>query len=291
MFIINNKNIFIGLSVIFVLTALTFVFVKGFNWGIDFVGGTITEVAYTDTRPAIDEVAAAIDEAGIKDARIQPTGESGFIVRTRVLTQSEQATLESALSSGGEQEMTVLRTDSIGPTLGKELRSKAWIAIGTAVIAIILYIAYVFRKVSEPVSSWKYGVVAIIALAHDVIIPAGFFAALGYEIDSLFVVALLAILGLSVNDTIVVFDRIRENLLKKTAKGFSNTVGKSLEQTFVRSINTSATVLIVLAALYFVGPEATKHFVLALALGMFFGTYSSIFLASPLLTVFAGKRA
>ncbi len=291
MFIINNKNIFIGLSVIFVLTALTFVFVKGFNWGIDFVGGTITEVQYTESRPEIATVASAIDEAGIKDARIQPTGDLGLIVRTRVLSQEEQDALESALSSEGKQGMEVLRTDSIGPTLGKELRSKAWIAIGTAVIAIILYIAYVFRKVSEPVSSWKYGVVAIIALAHDVIIPAGFFAALGYEIDSLFVVALLAILGLSVNDTIVVFDRIRENLLKKTAKGFSNTVGKSLEQTFVRSINTSATVLIVLAALYFVGPEATKHFVLALALGMFFGTYSSIFLASPLLTVFAGKRA
>ena len=189
------------------------------------------------------------------------------------------------------------RFNSIGPTIGKELRNKAFVAIGIVIIAIMLFVAFVFRKVSKPVSSWKYGVAAIIALIHDIIVPTGVFAFLGYilgvEIDILFVMALLAILGYSVNDTIVVFDRVRENLRLNREHGseesFDLTVGKSLNQTYARSINTSLTTLFVVIALFFFGSEATQDFALVLAIGIIAGTYSSIFLATPLLVAINKK--
>ena len=168
---------------------------------------------------------------------------------------------------------------------------KAFLSIGLVILAIVLFITFAFRKVSEPVSSWKYGVITIVALLHDVIIPTGIFAALGhflgYEIDTLFVTALLVILGFSVHDTIVVFDRVRENLRRsresRVETPFQEIVGKSIRQTFNRSINTSLTTLLALAALYFLGSDATRHFSLALLIGITAGTFSSIFLASPLL--------
>ena len=165
---------------------------------------------------------------------------------------------------------------------------KAWIAIVLVILGIVLFLAFAFRHVSQPLSSWVYGLVAVIALLHDVMIPAGFYVAMGYfhldfQIDVLFVTAILTILGFSVHDTIVVFDRTRENLKLRTWKDFDVTVGHSVEQTFVRSVNTSFTVLLVILALYFVGGETTKNFALTLAVGIIAGTYSSIFLASPLL--------
>jgi preprotein translocase subunit SecF len=156
-------------------------------------------------------------------------------------------------------------------------------------LATILFIAFAFRKVSKPVSSWVYGFVAISVLLHDVIIPAGFFAFMGMQVDTLFIVGLLTILGVSINDTIVVFDRIRENLhhneTKHVQEDFAHTVGKSIEQTFVRSVMTSVTTMIALGALYLFGPDATRNLAITMFLGMFFGTYSSIFIASPLLVV------
>src|SRR3989344_9238967 len=180
------------------------------------------------------------------------------------------------------------RFNSIGPTIGSELRSKALWAMLTVILAIVLYIAFAFRHVSHPISSWVYGLVAIVALVHDVLIPTGVYVALGHyfidvQIDVLFVTAILTILGFSVHDTIVVFDRTRENLKLHSWKEFDVTVGHSIEQTFVRSINTSLTVLLVILALYFFGGETTKNFALTLAIGVTIGTYSSIFLASPLL--------
>jgi preprotein translocase subunit SecF len=179
--------------------------------------------------------------------------------------------------------------DSIGPSVGKELTSKAIMAIILVSLAIICFIAFAFRKVSKPVSSWKYGIIAVITLFHDVAIPVGVFTLLshfqGVEVDTLFVVAVLTILGLSVSDTIVVFDRIRENLRNRVSTSFDETVGRSLEQSYVRSICTSLTVILVLLSLFFFGPSSTKYFALMLTAGMFFGTYSSIFLASPLLVL------
>ncbi len=180
--------------------------------------------------------------------------------------------------------------NSIGPSIGKELQAKALFLIILISLAIIVFIAYAFRKVAKPVSSWKYGIIVVVTLLHDVMIPIGIFTILshyyGAEVDTLFVVAVLTVLGLSVSDTIVIFDRIRENLRGQAtiAKiNFSETVGKSLEQSYVRSICTSLTVILVLLALFFFGPTSTKYFALMLTAGMFFGTYSSIFLASPLL--------
>ena len=181
---------------------------------------------------------------------------------------------------------------SIGPTVGQELTRKAILAVILISIAIICFIAFAFRKVSKPVSSWKYGLIAIFTLLHDVAIPVGLFVVFshyyGTELDTLFVVAVLTILGLSVSDTIVIFDRIRENLRHEgniSKANFSQIVGNSLKQSYVRSICTSLTVILVLLALFFVGPATTKSFALMLTAGMFFGTYSSIFLASPLLVL------
>jgi preprotein translocase subunit SecF len=182
----------------------------------------------------------------------------------------------------------VKQFDSIGPVLGGDAARKAVASIIFVLIAIVLFITYAFRQVSRPVSSWKYGIVAIIALAHDVIIPTGVFAILGhfkgYEIDTLFVTALLVVLGFSIHDTIVVFDRVRENLRHlATKKPFDEIVGHSINQTFTRSVNTSLTTLLALVVLYFFGGEATQHFSLALIVGIIAGTYSSIFIGSPLL--------
>ncbi len=285
MFIIKYKKIFFTISAVLVATAIFSVSFFRLNLGIDFKGGSIMEVNYPGERPALVDVDKRIADTVSGQVLVQPTGDNGFIVRAEGSSEADRQALIKALSVDGKVEMTENKFNAIGPTIGSELRSKAWIAIVSVVLAIIFFIAYVFRHVSEPVSSWKYGVIAIIALAHDIIIPAGIFAYLGYEIDSLFVIALLAILGLSVNDTIVVFDRIRENLKNKISNNFGEIVGKSLNQTFTRSINTSLTTLFVLLTLYFIGPDSTQNFALALALGIFFGTYSSIFLASPLLVV------
>jgi preprotein translocase subunit SecF len=277
----------------------------GLNPGIDLAGGSLVEVSYPAQEVSIDEVNAQVNGLGLGEVRVQPTGDlsagqagNGYILRQRDLTNEEHNELLASLRELGnlrEEQFT-----SIGPTLGEELLQKAWIAIALVVISVILFIAFVFRHVSKPVASWKYGVVAIITLVHDILIPTGLFAYLGYavgaEVDSLFIVALLAILGVSINDTIVVFDRIRENLRKNEEahkkEYFPEVVGRSISQTIARSINTSVTVLIVLIALYFLGPETTKNFALTLTVGMIAGTYSSIFLASPLLVVweFAGRR-
>jgi len=283
MFIIKYRKIFFTISIILVAAAIFSVSFFGLNLGIDFKGGSILEVSYPDDRPELSIVDARIAETVVGQVIVQPTGDNGFIVRAEGSSEADRQALLSALSLDGEKAMNEERFNAVGPTIGSELRSKAFVAIIVVVLSIIMFIAYVFRHVSEPVSSWKYGVIAIIALAHDIIIPTGIFAILGYEIDSLFVIALLAILGLSVNDTIVVFDRVRENLKNRISKDFGETIGKSLQQTFTRSINTSTTTLFVLLTLYFIGPDSTQNFSLALALGIFFGTYSSIFLASPLL--------
>jgi preprotein translocase subunit SecF len=205
------------------------------------------------------------------------------------LTQAEHDLIIQTLSNGGKIPMEEKSFNSIGPSVGKELTSKAIMAIILVSLAIICFIAFAFRKVSKPVSSWKYGIIAVLTLLHDVAIPVGVFTLLshfqGVEVDTLFVVAVLTILGLSVSDTIVVFDRIRENLKNRMNTSFAETVGKSLEQSYVRSICTSLTVILVLLSLFFFGPVSTKYFALMLTAGMFFGTYSSIFLASPLLVL------
>ncbi|OIO30475.1 protein-export membrane protein SecF [Candidatus Nomurabacteria bacterium CG1_02_43_90] len=284
MFIVKYRKIFFTLSILTILFSFYAMIAKGFNAGIDFKGGTIIEVSY-NARPNAETLKSALTSAGFGDARIQTAGESDVMIKTHALSEAERQVLTKTLSENGTN-MQEKRFSSIGPTIGQELRTKAWYAIIFVILGIVLFIAYAFRHVSEPISSWKYGVITTVTLLHDIIVPAGVFVWLGKEVDTLFVVALLSIMGISVHDTIVVFDRIRENLKLRVSNDFATTVGMSLRQTFTRSINTSLTVMLVLATLYFFGPASTKDFSMILWVGIFVGTYSSVFIASPLLVVF-----
>jgi preprotein translocase subunit SecF len=290
MFIIKHKKIFIGFSATLVVLSIFALFLFGLKVGIDFKGGALTEITYATARPTQTDLAKPLADLNFGDISLQPTGNLGYIVKSRDLSDAEHTLLLSALSLGGNSTLTELSFNSIGPSVGAELTRQAILAVILISLAIICFIAFAFRKVSKPISSWKYGIIAIVTLLHDVAIPVGLFVLFshfyGAEMDTLFVVAVLTILGLSVSDTIVIFDRIRENLRNQANVNkinFSETVGKSLEQSYVRSICTSLTVILVLLALFFFGPVTTKYFALMLTAGMFFGTYSSIFLASPLL--------
>ena len=273
-------------------------FLFGLNIGIDFRGGALTEITYKTERPTQISLNQSLEALNFGSILLQPTGNLGYIVKSRSLNDSEHSLLLKTLSQDDVNVLTEISFNSIGPSVGRELTKKAIIAVILISLAIICFIAFAFRKVSnlsvrgrQGVASWRYGLIAIITLLHDVAIPVGLFAALshyyGAELDTLFVVAVLTILGLSVSDTIVIFDRIRENLKNQENNkvSFSEIVGKSLEQSYVRSISTSSTVILVLLALFFFGPVSTKYFALMLTTGMFFGTYSSIFLASPLLVL------
>ena len=283
---VRNRKITYIFSGILVAASFLSLLIWGLKPGIDFTGGSLLEVEYKESRPPIEQLQKSVNELGFGNLTLQPVGEKGVIIRLKDLSQEEHQKLLNALAIGGAQ-LEEKRFDSIGPVIGKELRQKSWIAIGLVVLMIILYIAWAFRKVSRPVASWKYGVAAVLALIHDVSIPSGLFAALGHfkgvEIDILFITALLTTLGFSVHDTIVVFDRIRENLRKRVGMNFEDTVETSIRQTMTRSIITSLTVIFVLVSLLIFGPASTKYFSLTLLVGVTFGTYSSIFLASPLL--------
>lgn len=302
MFIIKHKKIFISISAVLVALSFLSLLVFGLKIGIDFKGGALTEVSYEGKRPAQSALGESLATLGFGSVLLQPVGDQGYIVKTRDLNDSEHALLLATLSPSystttgeaidNKNVLTEMSFNSIGPSVGQELTRKAILAIVLISFAIICFIAFAFRKVSKPISSWKYGIIAIISLLHDVIIPIGLFVILshyfGAEVDTLFVVAILTILGLSVSDTIVIFDRIRENLRNQNSiakVNFSEVVGLSLEQSYVRSISTSSTVILVLLALFFFGPVSTKYFALMLTAGMFLGTYSSIFLASPLLVL------
>ena len=289
--IAKNLKYFFILPGVLSLAAVIALGMWGLRPGIDLSGGSLLQVTYISERPPVEQVQAIAKPLELGEVRAQPAGELSYIIRTKALSNDEHNNLTTVLSGLGEMREDQFTT--VGPTIGAELLQKAWIAIALVVLCTILFIAWAFRGVSKPVQSWKYGIVAIITLLHDILVPAGLFAVLGHfvgaEVDALFIVALLTILGISINDTIVVFDRIRENLRLNEDRGkreeLDEVVGRSITQTIVRSINASMTVVIVLAALYFFGPAATKYFSLTLIVGMIAGTYSSIFLASPLLVV------
>ncbi len=293
MFILKYKKIFFILATVLVIGSLVTIITKGFNLGIDFTGGSVLEVSYITDRPLLDTVRASLQEK-FPNAQVQYIGDAGILVRTEPLDQESKQSLVDALTFDNVNPIEE-RFNTIGPSVGRELRSKAILSIIIVSVLIILFIAFVFRHVAKPVSSWVYGGIAALVLIHDVIIPAGIFAWLGLPIDTLFIVGLLTVLGVSVNDTIVVFDRVRENLREKTGHiapyEFAEIVGSSIKQTLVRSVMTSVTVLVVLAALWIWGPAATKTLSIAMFLGMLFGTYSSIFLAAPLLVVWNNWRS
>ena len=289
MWIVKHRNIFYIFSAVLIALSLAAMFVWGLKFGIDFKGGSLLEVAYVSGTPAPSDVTSALSASGIEGSSARPTEGNGFLIRTPFLSAAEYDAAKTALASLGQFEEK--RFDSIGPTVGDELQTKSIYAIIGVLLAIALFVMFAFRKVSLPVASWKYGLITLIALAHDVIIPLGAFVVLGHffgaEIDTLFVTAILVVLGFSVHDSIVVFDRVRENLRKNQEKNFKEpfeeVVGRSVGQTLSRSVNTSLTVVLVLVALFFMGPDSIHYFVLALIIGIVAGTYSSVFLGSPLL--------
>ena len=290
MFIVQHRKLFYILSGLIIAVSIVALSVWGLKPSIDFKGGALIEVSYPAGRPEKAVIEKALQPLSV-DASVRPTGEQGYIIRMKDLSDEERTAVIGAVTLGSTTAATIERFDTIGPLLGREAVGKSFVAIIFVIICIVLFIPFAFRKVSLPVASWKYGVITIVALLHDVLVPTGVFAILGhyagYEVDTLFVTALLVVLGFSVHDTIVVFDRVRENLRVshevRDRKDFATIVGESIAQTFVRSINTSLTTVIALIVLYFIGPEITQHFSLALLIGIIAGTYSSIFIGSPLL--------
>lgn len=287
-----DKPLIFALPIFFVILSIVSIFTWGLKPGIDLAGGSMLQVQY-ETRPNMDEVRTTVAELGYGEIRVQQSNDKDFILRQRELTPDEKKTLMDTLGTFGA--VTEVQFNSVGPSIGAEIVEKAWWAIGFVSISIIAFIAFAFRHVSEPIASWKYGVIAIITLLHDILIPTGLFAYLGHardaEVGVFFIVAILTTLGISINDTIVVFDRVRENLRlneeKRYSEPFKEVVWRSIGQTLARSVNTSVTVVIMLVALFILGPEATKDFSLTLIVGMIAGTYSSILLASPMLVFIA----
>lgn len=318
--IIKLRKFFLSLAGILTVVSILLWIMWGLNLGIDFTGGSLLEIEYSQDKPAMADINSQLANLELKGLKIQQIGDKGYILRfqqtgedihqkvlarlrgeeavTSAENESSNVEVESVegnaevevisadMQTGAADKVIERRFDSIGPSIGAELKTKAFYAIILVVLAIIIYIAIAFRKVSYPISSWKYGVAAIIALVHDLFVTVGIFVVLGHffslEINTPFVAALLTILGYSVNDTIVVFDRVRENLHKYEGE-FEEIVEKSIWETMARSINTTLTTELALIALLIFGGGVINDFVYPLLIGIFFGAYSSIFIASPLI--------
>lgn len=327
--IIGHKNIFLGISTVLVGAAVLLVIVFGFRQGIDFTGGTLwqftisvvnqTKPSPIQQKPSLSDLENVFrTDLGVTEIHIAyDSTNSSFLARLPILSEADHQKYLKLLSekfpsmagtstllsinkveppvvSKVEPSFEEMSFQSIGPSVGRELRNNALIALALVLVGISIYIAFAFRKVYRPVSSWKYGVITLITLFHDVALPAGLLALLGHygriEIDGNFIVALLVIMGFSVHDTIVVFDRIRENLFLDRGKtDFGVLVNQSVNQTMARSVNTSLTLILVLLAIFFVGPPGLHYFVLTLLVGVTTGIYSSIFVASPLLVMQKGR--
>ncbi len=288
--IIGHKKIFLTFSLILVVISLVCIVMFGFKPAIDFTGGTLWQIKIGDPTVSDSALQNAFVSFGAKDPIIyKDLTSDSFMVKLQNVSEADHQSYLKSLEQKFSQ-VQELKFESIGPTIGSQLKSRAIWAIILVLIGISLYIAFAFRKASYPVQSWKYGIATLIALTHDVVIPSGVIAAMGHfagvEMDTNFVVALLVIMGFSVHDTIVVFDRIRENLLtRKGSRGFDEIVNDSVVQTIARSINTSLTLILVLTAMLIFGAPTLKLFVLIMLIGVIFGTYSSIFIASPILTI------
>lgn len=294
--IIQKRKIWYFVSGILVLLSILSLMFFKLNLAIDFTGGSLLDIELTNSvNKNIDlssgnSFAKYLNENISNDKTgnilVQKTSDKSFTLRFKEVGQEDKNALINNLKDKIDQNIKEMNFEAIGPVLGTELKKNTFKAIIIAFIAIVLYIAYAFRKVSYPIKSWKYGIIGIIALLHDIIITVGVFTILGVvlniEVDMLFITALLTILGYSINDTIVIYDRIRENVLKIN-DNFESVVNKSLNETMARSLNTTITTLLSLFAVFFFGGDSIKMFALALIIGITLGVYSSIFIASPLL--------
>lgn len=276
------RRIYYALSILLIISSMAAVLSFGLKLGIDFTGGSILELEFDANRPDSQIVSEKLSQFDLGEVVIQPVGERGMLIRMQEISEDTHQLILGQFDNEKE-----LRFDLIGPTIGKELAEKTKIAIILALIAISLYIIFAFRHVSRPVPSWQYGLATLIALFHDIALPLGVLAVLGKlynaELTIPIIAALLTILGFSVHDTIVIFDRVRENLQRRKFTDFRETINWSLNQTLGRSINTVLTVLLVLLAIFFWGGETLRYFSLTLIVGIVSGAYSSIFIASPLL--------
>jgi preprotein translocase subunit SecF len=287
--ILQRRNLFFILSGILIIPGIIGLFVWGLRTGIDFKGGTLIEVNFPQiAKVETGQIKQGLTDQNLQDLFIQSTGPNTIIIKTDPINEEQHKKILATLTSKvGENKE--IRFENVGPTIGQDVTRRAIYAIIGASIGIILYLTWAFRTVPKPISSWRFGLCAVIALLHDILFIVGLAAILGHfiglEVDSLFITAILTIMGFSVHDTIVVFDRIRENLKKSPSLSLEENMNNSIIQTLSRSLNTSLTVLIVLFVLYLMGGESIHHFVLILLLGILIGTYSSIFNATPLLYV------
>ena len=279
------SKIYYAISGILVVASLASLLVFGLRFGIEFTGGSNMEVVFNQEKPSLDAISKNLAGFNLGEIAMQSVGANGAILKFKGVDEATHQNILTQMNASFPLEEKSFQY--IGPSVGQELKNKTIIAIVLALLAITVYITFAFRRVSRPVASWKYGIASLIALVHDIIIPLGVFSVLGHfygvEVTIPIIAALLTILGFSVHDTIVIFDRIRENILQKGSHSFSETVDHSLAQTIGRSVSTVATVLLVMTSLFFFGGETLRYFALALIVGIASGAYSSIFIASPLL--------
>lgn len=270
------------------IAAIIAIILFGLNLGIDFTGGSILEVSF-DLRPENSVIQEKLQNLNLGDMVIQPAGKKEVIIRTKEIDESTHQEIFSRLNTISSAKE--LRFENIGPVIGRELTQKTLTLVLVSLAGLSVYIIIAFRKVSFPVSGFKYGLISIIALTFDILITVGIFAALGkynnVQFNIPIITALLTILGYTINDKVIVFDRVRENLLRHNAKDFKELVNNSLNQTLSRSLATGSCSLFVLISIFFFGGETLKYFALALFTGIIIGTYSSLFLASPLLVSLA----
>jgi len=287
--IIKHRKIYFTISIILLLVSLFSLIFWGLKLGIDFTGGSLIEVSFLEERLTNQEIQEKLSDLGLGQINIQPISEKSVLLRMKDIDENIHQQVIGKLGNIEEQ-----RFESVGPLIGEELKTKAIWAIGLALFIIVIYIAWAFRKVYKPVASWQYGLVAITALFHDIFITFGFFAILSHfkeiEIGLPFVAAFLTILGYSVNNSIVIFDRVRESLIKIHWSDFKEVINQSINQRMTRCLNTALTTLFVLLAVFFLGGESIKYFSLALIVGIIIGTYSSIFITSSLIVIWQRKK-
>ena len=295
--IIKHRYLFFGISLLVIVPGLIALVLWGLPLGIDFTGGSLLEIRTTQGNyPTIAQVAAAYSKLSttqmpISDPIIQPLGQDGYSIRSREMDDATKAAVVADIESSSGGKLEILNFNQVSASIGKEVAIRAAGAVALAAIAILLYITYAFRGVEH---SFRYGTAAIIAMLHDILVVLGVEAIighfLGWQADSLFLTALLTVIGFSVHDTIVVFDRIRENSHVLRKLEYETVVNHSIVQTLDRSINTQLTVLITLLSLVLFGGESIRHFVIILMVGILSGTYSSIFNAAPILVVWENRE-
>ena len=290
--IVKRRYLYFGISLLVIIPGMIALLVWGLPLAIDFKGGSLLDIRFdTGTVPQPSQVTALYAENGFSDSIVQTSGLNGLIIRSLDMTDAQRNQLVAEMESRFGVTITVQRFESVGPSVGQEVAQRAAGAVGLAALGILIYITYAFRGVSN---AYRYGISAIIAMLHDVAVVVGVEAIVAHffkwEVDSLFLTALLTVIGFSVHDTIVVFDRIRENLNIYRRLPYETVVNHSIVQTLVRSINTQLTVMLTLLTLALFGGITIRHFVITLLVGVFSGTYSSIFNASPILVVWENRE-